>query len=79
MAELESFRVGLRVPVETKDWLYALAAQSGVGPVGFFSQALVLGARQLENTVAAVRDNSTAPKSLSSRLEPPATVGQEPQ
>lgn len=72
MAELDSFRVGLRVPVETKAWLYTLAAESGVGPVGFFSQAIVLGARQLEKAVSAGAAGNIISKSLPPRLEPPA-------
>jgi hypothetical protein len=60
MAELDSFRVGLRVPVETKEWLFQLAARSGVGPVGFFSQCVVLGARQLAAVLEAQVGNAQA-------------------
>lgn len=72
MAELDSFRIGLRLPVETRQWLYSLAARSGVGPVGFFSQCVVLGARQLERTIAANSDSQTLIQSHPPRLEPPA-------
>jgi hypothetical protein len=72
MADLDSFRIGLRVPVETKEWLYSLASRSGVGPVGFFSQCIVLGARQLERTIAAGGDSHTLIQSHPPRLEPPA-------
>jgi hypothetical protein len=60
VAELDSFRVGVRVPVETKTWLFELAARSGVGPVGFFSQCVVLGARQMAAVIGTQTGHNQA-------------------